>query len=181
MRSSRTARGVCLTAAVLLLTACGGDDDEAASSTTSAATSTSPAAWSSGVESSSEAPQADSAFCTEASQINERITSSLSETDSDSLAESLQTISDEIGAVEPPAEIADDWNTLADALARAAGALEGVDLTDPEQAAQAQSELTDLQTQLGDAGTNVETYLRDECGIDTDGTAAPSGSAAPSS
>jgi hypothetical protein len=175
MRSSLIARGVSVTAAVLLMTACsGGSDDESASSS-------SPAASSSAAETSSEAPASDSEFCTEATQINERITTSLSEADSASLSDNLQTISDEISAVEPPAEIADDWNTLAGALGKAADALEGVDLTDPEQAAQAQAELGNLQTELGDAGTNVETYLRDQCGIDTEGTGTPSDTAAPSS
>ena len=175
MRSSLIARGACTTAALLLVAACGGSsEDDSASSTPSAASS-------SAAESSSEAPESDSEFCTQASQINERISSSLSESDSESLSENLQTISDEISAVEPPAEIADDWNSLAGALGQAADALEGVDLTDPEQAAQAQADLTDLQEQLGDAGTNVETYLRDECGIDTDGAETTSESAAPSS
>ena len=175
MRSSLIARGLSVTAAVLLMTACGGgSDDESASSSSAAASS-------SAAESSSAAPESDSEFCTEATQINERITTSLSEADSASLSDNLQTISDEISAVEPPAEIADDWNNLAGALGKAADALEGVDLTDPEQAAQAQAELGNLQTELGDAGTNVETYLRDQCGIDTEGTGTPSDTAAPSS
>src|SRR5215207_4327113 len=165
MRSRLVARSVSATAAVLLMTACSGssDDDGSASSTTSAASS-------SAAETSSEASESDSEFCTKAAQINERITTSLSESDSASLSDNLQTISDEISAVEPPEEIADDWNALADALGQAAGALEGVDLNDPDQAAQAQAELGELQTQVGDAGTNVEAYLRNECGIDTEGT-----------
>ena len=174
MRSSLIIRGMSATAAVLLMTACsGGSDDDSAASTSSAATS-------SAAESSSEAPEADSDFCTEAAQINERITSSLTESDSDSLSENLKTISDEIGAVEPPDEIADDWNSLADALGQAAEALDGVDLTDPDEAAKAQAQLGELQTELGDAGTHVETYLREQCGIDTDGSES-SDSAAPSS
>ena len=175
MRSNLLVRGVSATAAALLLTACGGSSDE------EAASSSTPAASSSAAESSSAAPEANSEFCTEATQVNERITSSITESDSASLSSNLQTISDEISAVEPPAEIADDWNALAGALGEAAGALEGVDLSDPEQAAEAQAQIGELQTQLGDAGTNVETYLREECGIDTEGTAAPSDSAAPSS
>jgi hypothetical protein len=174
MRSSLIIRGMSATAAVLLMTACsGGSDEDSAASSTSAASS-------SAAESSSEAPASDSDFCNEATQINERITSSLTESDSDSLSQNLQAISDEIGAVEPPDEIADDWNSLADALGQAAEALEGVDLTNEQEAAQAQAELGELQTQLGDAGTHVESYLRDECGIDPEGSEA-SESAAPSS
>jgi len=176
MRSSLITRGLSATAAVLLLTACsgGGSDEEAASSSTSAASSSS-------AEPSSEAPEADSEFCTQADQITENITSSLAESDATSLSDNLQAVSDEIGKIDPPSEIADDWNTLAAALEQAAGALEGVDLTDPDQAAKAQAELGDLQSKLGNAGTNVEAYLRDQCGIDTDGTGTPSDTAAPSS
>jgi hypothetical protein len=175
MRSSLIARGASLTAAVLLMTACGGSSDDESASSSSAAASSSAA------ESSSAAPESNSEFCTEAAQINERITNSLSQADSSNLSENLQTIADEIGSVDPPAEIADDWNSLAGALGKAADALQGVDLTDPDQAAQAQAELGNLQTELGDAGTNVEAYLRDQCGIDTEGTGTPSDSAAPSS
>src|SRR5215217_8225149 len=80
-------------------------------------------------------------------------------------------------------EITDDWKTLAGALHKIAGTLEGVDLNDPDEAAQAQAELGDLEAELGDSGNKVEAYLRDQCGIDTEGTgtAPDSASAAPSS
>ena len=176
MRSSLIARGVAATAAVLLMTACGGSSDDSASSTTTSA------APSSTAESSSEAPAADSEFCTQASQITDRITNSLSGGEG-GLSESLQQVSGEMSAVEAPPEIADDWKTLAAALDKVAGALEGVDLTDPDEAAKAQAELGKLEAQLGDSGNKVEAYLRDQCGIDTEGTgtAPDSASAAPSS
>ena len=91
MRSSLIARAASVIAAVLLMTACGGgSDDESASSSSAAAPS-------SAAESSSAAPQSDSEFCTEATKINERITTSLSQADSSSLSENLQTIADEVG------------------------------------------------------------------------------------
>src|SRR5690242_5962856 len=117
MRSSLIARGASVPVALLLMTACGGSSGD------SAASSTSSAASSSAAESSSAAPAQDSQFCTEASQINERITNSLSSGDGASLSDNLKTIADEIGKVEPPAEIADDWNSLAGALGKAADAL----------------------------------------------------------
>jgi hypothetical protein len=176
MRSSLIIRGVSATAAVLLMTACGGSsDDNSASSSTSSAASSSAAAT------SSAAPQSDSEFCTQAAQVNERITNSLSQSDSASLSDNLKTVSDEISAVDPPAEIADDWNSLAKALGKASDALKGVDLTDKDQAAKAQAELGQLQTELGDAGANVEAYLNGQCGIDTQGTGTASDTAAPSS
>jgi hypothetical protein len=178
MRSSSIVRGLSATAAVLLLTACGGGSDEPEAATETPASSASAPAETT----ANEAPESDSEFCTQASQINQRIASSITESDGASLSGNLQTIADEISAVEPPAEIADDWNALSDALDQAASALDGVDLTDPEQAAEAQAQLSQLQSQLGDAGTNVETYLQEQCGIDTEGTDSATGeSAAPSS
>jgi ABC-type glycerol-3-phosphate transport system substrate-binding protein len=168
MRWSLAARGMSAIAVALLVTACGGgSDDDSAATATSAATS-------SAAEPSSEVPEADSEFCTQAEEINARITRSLTESGGESLSADLQTISDEIAAVEAPDEIADDWTALGEALGKAADALEGVDLSDPDQAAEAQAEISGLQTELGDAGTNVETYLREQCGLYDEDTAAPS-------
>jgi hypothetical protein len=183
MRSSLLARGASVTAAVLLLTACGGgSEDEEAASTTTAASSSAP---SSAPETSSEAPGSGSEFCTEAAGIPDRIGSSFANSnDPQQLSEDFQTAADEIRNVEPPQEIADDWNALADGLEQASASLDGVDLTDPEAAARVQTELQGLQSQLTTAGGNVQTYLQEECGIDTGTSESPSADeseAAPSS
>jgi hypothetical protein len=178
MRPSLIARGVSATAAVLLLSACGGgSDEEAASETTASSSSSAPA------ETTSAAPEADSEFCTQAAGIDDRIGSSFTEaSDPQTLTENLQTAAREIRTIEPPDEIATDWASLADGLDSAAGALDGVDLTDPEAAARVQADLQELQGQLETSGANVEAYLSEQCGIDTGSGGAPgSESAAPSS
>jgi hypothetical protein len=166
-------------AAAVLLTACGGGDggDDAASSSSAASSSEAPES-----SESSEAPEADSEFCQEAADIPERVGSSFTEaSDPAALTESLQNAAGEIRAIEPPDEIAEDWTNLADGLDQAATALDGVDLNDPEAAAQVQADLQELQGQLQTSGTNVEAYLRDQCGIDTQSVPTESGSTAPSS
>ena len=73
-------------------------------------------------------------------------------------------------AIEPPDEIADDWQALADGLEKVAGTLEGADPNDPQVAAEVQSDLQAIQ----EPATNVETYLQEQCGIDTSESATPS-------
>lgn len=176
MRLSLIARGVAATAAALLLTGCGGSSDDDATPTPSSEASSSAA------ETSSEAPESDSEFCTEAAAIPENLEGSFADAnDPDSLTDGLQSAAEEIRGIEPPDEIADDWNALGDGLEQAASSLEGLDLSNPEAAAQLQAELGQLQEELETSGTNVETYLREECGIDTEGTGTSSDTAAPSS
>jgi hypothetical protein len=71
---------------------------------------------------------------------------------------------DEAGAVEalrqldPPDEIADDWNTMVDLLDDMAN----LDPSDPDVAADQLDQLEEAQA----AADNVSAYLEDECGID---------------
>ncbi len=170
MRPSLLARAVSATAAVLLLTACGGgSDDDAASSTTSAAPS-------SAAESSSEAPEADSEFCTQAAAIQERVGSTLTgQSDPVAVQQALQQAATEVRDVEAPDEIADDWAALADGIDQIAAALASVDVNDPNAAATFQQQLAPLQQELASSATNVQTYLATECGLEPDPTepAAP--------
>jgi hypothetical protein len=179
MRRSLTllVRAAAVPAAAVLLTACGGEEpaeDSAASSSSSSSSSPAP--------SSSEAPEADSEFCTEAAEIPDRLGDSFANAnDPDSLTQGLQAAADEMRNIEPPDEIADDWNALADGLEQAASSLQGLDVNDPEAAAQLQAELGQLQSQLETSGANVETYLREQCGIETGESAGTDDTAAPSS
>jgi hypothetical protein len=169
MRRTLTAfrTGLSVAAAVVLLSACGGSDEGgSASSDTSASAS----------ESSADA--AGSEFCTEAAAIQERIGSTLTEqSDPAALPQALQQAAAEIRAVEAPPEIADDWNALADGVEQIAAAFASVDFNDPNAVATFQQQVGELQTELASASTNVENYLREECGID----AGNSESAAPTS
>ena len=91
-------------------------------------------------------------------------------------AQALQEGAAEIRAIEPPAEIAADWNALADGLEQIAAAFAEVDLTDPAAQQALGQKIAELQGPLDTASTNVETYLRDECGLELDSgeSAAPS-------
>ncbi len=173
MRLSRIARGMSATAAVLLLTACsGGSDDESAASSTSAAPS-------SAAESSSAAPESGSGFCTEAQTALSEFSSSVGAAQDPAQAEvQFRQAAEEIRGIEPPSEIADDWNALADGLEKIAGTVAGATSSnDSEAAAQFTAQVQDLQQ----SATGVATYLQAECGIQTGDAGTSSGSAAPSS
>src|SRR5688500_20401217 len=99
--------GLSVAAAVVLLSACGGSDEgSSAPSTTEAESSASESA----------AGASGSEFCTEAAAVQERVGASFDEQDPASLGVALQEGAAEIRGIEPPAEIAADWNALADGL-----------------------------------------------------------------
>jgi len=151
--------GLSVAAAVVLLSACGGSDE---GSSASSSGETGAAA------SESSAEPADSQFCTEAATIQERVGASFDEQDPASLGLALQDGAAEIRGIEPPAEIASDWNVLADGLDQIAAAFSEVDLTDPAAQQALGQKIAELQGPLDSASTNVENYLRDECGIEMD-------------
>ena len=157
--------GVAGAAAVILLAACGGDGGESA--TDSPATAS--AAESSAAETTATSGAED--FCTQAAGIDERVDSALSDLGGDqpSVPDAFRQAAEEVRAIDAPGEIATDWEALAGGLDRIGDALSNIDITDPESLAT----LEDVEGDLSTASTNVENYLRDECGIDTPESAAP--------
>ena len=155
-------------AALVLLTGCSGSaDEQEALPAEETAAETTP---------STEVP-ADSEFCTEAAGIQERISSSADAAgDPTRLPQIFRETAQEIRAVEPPAEIAADWNALADGVQQFATTLEGVDFTDPNALATLEQSLAPLEQDLNDASANVQGYLSQECGL-----GGPTEEAAPSS
>ena len=157
--------GLSVAAAVVLLTACGGSDSNDAESSPS----------SSSAESS--APQADSEFCTEAAAIQERVIESFSGTDEQSdLGAIFQQAAEEVQAIDPPAELADDWTAFAEGLQEFAD-ISQIDFNDPQAATEWQAQAAEVQAKYAAAFTRVETYLATECGI----TDEPTESASPTS
>jgi hypothetical protein len=155
---SRTpsARLAVLAGAVLLsLAACGGGDDDAGSA----------AGTSSSAEATQSAPASGSSdFCTQAAGIDQRVEAAMSDLEGDdpSVADAFTQIAEELRAMDPPEQIAADWDAMAAGLDRMAEAFADFDITDPDS-------LTALEQAEGDLSTasgNVETYLRDECGIE---------------
>jgi hypothetical protein len=98
------------------------------------------------------------------------------QSDPTALPQALQEAAAEIREVEAPPEIADDWNALADGVEQIALAFGEIDFNDPNALTTFQSQVGELQAELSTASTNVENYLRDECGLDVESgeSAAPS-------
>ena len=165
--------GLAAAAAVVLLTACGGSDDDgnAAESSSSSTSSSAPETT------ENTAPQADSEFCTEAAAIQERVTASLTGPDQTNLGEIFQQASDEIASIEAPPDIADDWASFAEGIARFAE-ISQIDFTDQNAYAQWQAQATEIQTEYGASFAAVQTYLATQCGLTED---EPAESAAPTS
>jgi hypothetical protein len=163
--------GLAGAAAVVLLTACGGGSSDDSASSSSSKTSSS-----SSSSSSSSAAAADTEFCQQAATLDEDLAGLTNASDPSQLAPALQQVSQRLHQLTPPAEIADDWNTLVGAIDQLAQAAAATDFTNQQQAAAFAQTASQLESQLGPASTNVENYLSNQCGIDTGGTesSAPS-------
>jgi hypothetical protein len=105
------------------------------------------------------------------------VASTFTQSEPGELGPLLQEGAAEVRQIEPPAEIASDWAALADALDQIAVAFTGVDVSDPAAQQALGRKIAELQGPLNSASTNVENYLRDECGLEI-GSGEP---AAPSS
>ena len=138
-------------AAVVLLAACGGGNSGADSTATESAAETTPGSG-----------EAD--FCTQAAGIDERVDDALADLEGNdpSVAEAFRQIADELRAIKAPDEIATDWNALTSGLDRLSESFADFDVTDPESLAA----MEQAEGDLSEASANVETYLRDECGIE---------------
>ena len=171
-------RAAALAAAAVLLSACSGEEGGGSASSSSASSS----AAETSEPAESEAPEGGSEFCTQSQQLLDDLGSAFSEqTDPASVETAFQQAAEGFRSVEPPSEIEQDWTTLGDGLEEYATAFAELDETDPQSVAEFQQRTSSLQGELTGAATNVETYLNEECGIDTDAETPASGSTAPSS
>ncbi|WP_138731829.1 hypothetical protein [Modestobacter excelsi] len=150
VHGNRPAGRACVVAAsgvVLLLAGCGGTDAQSdASAGTSAATASS----------------GGGDFCAQAADIDDRVDVAVSELDEGpSIAEAFRRLTAELRAIEPPAAIAVDWQTMADGLEHMADTIADVDLADPSTL----GALEDAEGDLSAAADRVDARLQDECGI----------------
>ena len=166
--------GLAGAAAVVLLTACSGNDSTSASSPSSSSAAASTSA--SSAPSSGSGGASDSEFCTQAASLQDTL-SAPDLNDPASAGPAIANAASQVRAIDPPPEIADDWTSLADGLDKLSQILTNTNLNDPAQATAAQQQIAQLETDLGDASTNVSNYLSSQCGIGGGAT----GSAAPTS
>jgi hypothetical protein len=141
-------------AVLVLLAGCGGGDGGSAADSSAAASE--PA--------ESSAGGSGSEFCTRAAELDQRVDSALADMagDDPSLKDAFQQLADELRAMDPPGAIASDWEALAGGMEELATAFADFDLTDPDTLAALEA----AEKKLTTASDNVETYLRDECGIE---------------
>ena len=137
--------GVAAALVVASLTACGGPAPE-----TGVAASTAPATG--GVD-----------FCDQAAGIDERVDAALSDLDGrdPSIADAFRQLAVELRGIEAPDPIAGAWAEMSAGLTRMADAFADLDITDADSLESLESAETSLTT----AGTEVERYLEDECGL----------------
>jgi hypothetical protein len=164
-RTLRRARSACRVtiagaAVAVLLAGCGGDD----SPTESAAGSAANSAGSSTSAAGEGTTAASGDFCAQAATIDQRVDEALSDLQGDdpSVADAFRQLAAELRGLDPPEAISADWEALSSGLDRMAQAFADLDLTDPDSLAG----LDAAEGELSTASSNVEDYLRDECGID---------------
>ncbi|MGY1608974.1 MULTISPECIES: hypothetical protein [unclassified Geodermatophilus] len=153
MRSVRA--GVVTLLGVVLLAACSGDEGSGDGGGSAADT---PA-----TDSPAEDSAAGDDFCAQAADLDQRVEDALAEAEGDaSVPEVFRRLGDEMRAMSAPEAIADDWEAMQAGLDRMADAMADLDLTDQDSVAA----LEDAGSGLDTASENVDTYLREECGID---------------
>jgi hypothetical protein len=92
-------------------------------------------------------------FCDQADSLNQ----TFDEVDDPTSAEFSEAL-DRIRAMDPPAEIADDWDQLVSAL----DAFEDIDLENPDPEALAAFDSEEMQQ----ASDRIDEYMSEECGIE---------------
>jgi hypothetical protein len=152
---------------VVMLAGCGGggDDDPAAETSAPTAVSTE--------DTATDAASGD--FCAEVEDIRSQLENLDGLPDMTDPAEAVQTLEESVDAlrsVDPPAEIAEDWATVTDAFQSVVTGLRDLDVSDPEALTQQLEDLVDQMEQqsaaIDEAGTNIDQYLGEECGITFD-------------
>jgi hypothetical protein len=154
--------GLAGVAAVVLLTACSGNDDTSASSS-SAAESTSASSAESSASGGASGNAGDSEFCTQAFDAFGQLSSVSTSNDPAVVVPALQQLTTSLDAIDAPAEISGDWQTLVDALQQLVDTAGSLDLSTPEGLQQFQQAEAQLTAQVGDAQTNVSNYVTQNC------------------
>jgi hypothetical protein len=119
-------------------------------------------------------------FCAQVSDADRFFSSFDDESDVQDPAEvsaMIRQARDTLDAIDPPAEIAADWNQLVGAVGELADLFERVDFSDPQSFANLEDDpelLEEFMTieqrfeGVEEAGDRVADYVREECGIELD-------------
>ena len=161
--------GVGVALGVLVLAGCAGEDDGASadSGQESGQVDESP-----GSDTATEPGSDTEGFCADLEAAEERFDAALEEPtldDPQAAAESLAEAVDVMRGVEAPSEIAADWAVMVEFLDTMATATGELDINDPTALAEQVEELgrllDDESGELEAAGTNIDNFLSEECGI----------------
>ena len=164
MRGLQRAR-VVLVLGVLALSGCGGDDEPGASDPDSAATDATSAEPTE--EMTEQTPGADG-FCAEVEAARDQLDSVV---DGETLVDpsaALDVVDDALErmrSIDPPAEIAEDWEAVRSFTQEMITALDEIDVTDPAALEELGRELEQNAEALEDAADRVDRYIEDECGV----------------
>ncbi|MGY1691151.1 hypothetical protein [Geodermatophilus sp. SYSU D01105] len=158
-------------AAVVLLTACGssGDGEPAASSSPAAAVSTSAPAEP-GPSGTATPDPAAAEFCDRVESVFAQVAAALQGATPDQVPGLLPDVVAGFDAVQPPAEIAGDWQAVADGLRSLQDTAASLDLSTPEGQQQFTAAEAQVAQQLAAAQAAVAGYVETNCGLS--GTAA---------
>jgi hypothetical protein len=119
-------------------------------------------------------------FCAQVSEADRFFSSFDDDSDVQDPAEvsdMIRQARDALDAIDPPAEIAADWNQLVGAVGELADLFERVDFSDPQSLANLEDDpelLEEFMTieerfeGVEEAGDRVADYVREECGIELD-------------
>ncbi|WP_369141258.1 hypothetical protein [Modestobacter versicolor] len=149
-----------LVVAPLLLTGCSSDDESGPA--TSDASSSSESAAEAAAEADAEKKDT---FCTEVPDLLSDIAGDLEgfQADPQSAPALLDDAVERISAVEPPADVAPEWQRLVTAWTGMRDLIAQADLTDPSANTGLAPQLQTLQTELIDSGTAVDDYGKANC------------------
>ncbi|MGY1702940.1 hypothetical protein ACI79C_00045 [Geodermatophilus sp. SYSU D00697] len=157
---------VATAATLVLLTACGssGDDEPAAPSSPAASGSTSAPAEP-GPSGTATPDPAAAEFCDRVESVFAQVAAALQGVTPDQVPGLLPDVVAGFDAVQPPAEIAGDWQAVADGLRSLQDTAASLDLSTPEGQQQFTAAEAQVAQQLAPAQASVAGYVEATCGL----------------
>lgn len=155
--------GLSAAAALVLVTGCtssGGSKSASGTSSSTSATKSSAAAVGGG----------GAGFCNQARAFAAQVASSVGSQPNQTTGQNFQRLAAQLQSINPPSEIASDWQTAVTSIQQLGVALQSLNPSDPSQAAQLEQQVAPIEDKLTTAGDHIDAYLKQKCGIDVNGT-----------